>query len=372
MTQNANIDERLKALPPKVSLPFAQLLAANQLDNEALAVILDASELAGETFRLLGFAIAYLHMRSKGVPVGDVVRMAKSQGRSVSLGWSAKRWKDEHERLARSETLIRLAEENVSYDVSCYESHLPKGFAGYLIRTSRRLGMEGLRQRHCIASYHSQLVAGRCAVATVFMEGQRWTVELNSTGISEAPIRIAQIRSRFNELPSRAVRDAIHDILNIPVANRDSVEQEERENHYMQILRMILPALREHGVQTVSVDFDGSGDCGSIDLIQCYPSDSDDVLERAMTHPTQNRVFQNGTWTSVTEQIRQPIRDAIEELTYDYLETTGIDWYNNEGGFGELVIDVTRGTVSIDVSTRVIESVTQYSDVTDIVTGETV
>ena len=68
--------------------------------------------------KLVGFAVGYLHLRSQGVPVHDVIRMAKSQRRRINLAWSAKRWELEHERLSRAEALDRLAAENATYDVS--------------------------------------------------------------------------------------------------------------------------------------------------------------------------------------------------------------------------------------------------------------
>lgn len=81
------------------------------------------------------------------------------------------------------------------------EKHLPKRFSGYLIRTSRRLGMEGLRQRHCVASYDSRLRKGDCAIVAVFADRQRWTVELRLTNDTETPLRIDQIKTRYNGLP---------------------------------------------------------------------------------------------------------------------------------------------------------------------------
>ena len=143
--------------------------------------------------------------------------MAKAQNRRINLGWSAKRWKEEHDRFSRAEALHRMAQENVGYDVSKFEEHLPERFNGYLIRTSRRLGMEGLRQRHCVASYDSRLRSGNCAIAAVFVGKQRWTVELRLTNNEEAPLRIDQIKTRYNSLPPASVREEIHEILDIPL-----------------------------------------------------------------------------------------------------------------------------------------------------------
>jgi len=58
-----------------------QLLTAGQIDPFDLQTILDAGDLSGEHARLLGFAVAFQHLRA--------------QGRPVNLGWSAKRWQAE-------------------------------------------------------------------------------------------------------------------------------------------------------------------------------------------------------------------------------------------------------------------------------------
>jgi hypothetical protein len=371
MRHDIAIDRRLAALPPKVAQPFRQLLAAGQLTEEVVSTLLDAGELAGDSAKLLGFAVAYLHLRAQGVPVHDVIRMARDQDRRINLAWSPKRWSAEHDRLARSEALRRLAGENTAYDVSRYAALLPPRFSGYLIRTSRRLGMEGLRQRHCVASYHARLQAGSCAIAAVFVDRHRWTVQLILTDNPERPLHIAQIRSRFNELPGTTVLKRIHETLGIQPAPGPA-EPAPATAHapgHLQNLRRLLPILREQGVETVTVSFDGSGDEGCIDGIDYAPGTARHVGAVPVTYQTFCRRFEDGLWVAVAEPTEGSVGAALEELTYDYLEETGVDWYNNDGGFGELVIDVAQGTVALEVNTRYTESTNAFSSERDILTG---
>ena len=216
MTKALDVQHRLGALSPKIANPLRQLLAADQLGQDVLVTILDAADLADDHTKLLAFTAAYLYLRSQAVPITDVIRMAKHLNHRVNLGWSAKRWKAEHNRLSRAEALLRLSQEQVTYDVSDYQPLLPDSFPGYLIRTSRRLGMEGLRQRHCVASYHPSLRTGSCALAVVFVNHVRWTVQLVKTHHPAAPLRIAQIKSRFNQSPPPEVTTQIHQMLDIP------------------------------------------------------------------------------------------------------------------------------------------------------------
>ena len=371
MTRLKTIEDRLQALPAKIAVPFRHLLQAKQLPEQALEVILDAGELSRQPHLMLGFAIAYLHLRSQGVPVHDVVIMAKARERKINLTWSTKRWKQEHERLSRMATLDRLVAANITYDLSKFEEHLPAHFPGYLIRSSRRLGMEGLRQRHCVASYHHKVMTRDCAIAAVFVEGLRWTVEMVVTGRETDPILIAQIKSRYNESPCRRVRDAIHDLLGVAVrAPAKRLEPEGGHGRqYMGLLQCVLPVLREHGVGEINVAFDGSGDSGMIEHIGCLPDDREGILSIMMEHPTIQRTFEDGQWISRMEPIQQSVRKALEELTYDYLEDTDVNWYDNEGGFGELRIDVVQGTVQLEVNARYTEVSTEFNQEHDIATG---
>lgn len=364
---------RLDALPRKVSAPLRELLAAGQIDEEILGTVLDAAELAGSPMKVLGFAVGFLYLQLQRVPVKDVIRMARAQRRRIRLDWSARRWQEEHDRLSRAETLKRLREENVHYDLAEATASLPAHFCGYLIRSSRRLGMEGLRQRHCVAGYHAQVQAGYCAIASVFIDRERWTVQLARTGDEEAPVRIVQIRSRFNKVPTREVREAIHRELAIPMELRGGAQDvdpdEARPHAYMDNLRRILPVLRESGVRRVTVSFDGSGDSGSIDDIE-YGDAAIDASTLMVEIEVIHRVLQGGQWVTNRVLEHKDLNTAIEELTDDYLGETNVDWYNNDGGFGELTIDVDEGTVALEVSVRFIESSTEYSCTRDIVTGE--
>lgn len=363
---------RLDTLPRKVATPLRELLAVGQVNEEVLSTVLDAADLAGSYTKVLGFAVGFLHLQSQGVPVQDVIRMARVHRRRIRLDWSARRWQEEHDRLSRAETLKRLREENVHYDVTLVAAALPARFCGYLIRTSRRLGVEGLRQRHCVAGYHEHVRAGYCVIASVFIDRKRWTVQLACTGDEAAPLRIVQMRSRFNQVPTREIREAIHRELRIPMERSSSAsphDEEPRPRTYMENLRRVLPVLRAQGVRQVTVSFDGSGDSGSIDEVS-YGDARVDGSALTVEIEVANRVLNGGRWVTVRRLEQRNLDTAIEELTSDYLDETNVDWYNNDGGFGELTINVEEGTVALEVHVRFTETTTEYSCTRDIASGE--
>lgn len=373
MTEQSAIMTRLDQLPRKTSIPFRELLSRGYISEQILDTILDAGEIAVDSSKLFGFAIGYLHLRTSGVPILDVVRMSRNLGRKIRLDWSIARWRSEHDRLSRAETLSRLSEEIVSYDVSDYDAVITHPYPGYLIRSSRRLGMEGLRQRHCVASYHRQLAKGTCAIASVFVDKERWSVQLQLTSNSEAPLRISQIRSRFNAQPTPLQRAAIFEMFRIEelATMRTDAPRPVRgiAHPYMRNLRRVLPVLRANQVTEVVVTFDGYGDSGSIDAV-AYMPDSFDPSRCTTQFVGCTNEYVDGEWVSVAVERLVDLDQAITDLTYDYLEETGCDWYNNDGGFGELVINVDAGTIKMEVNSRFTDSTTEYQATRDIETGD--
>ena len=369
----SGIGDRLNKLPSKVSMPFNELLSGGLISEGVVSDVLDASELAGDHTKSIGFAVAYQHMKSMGIPVMDVVRMAKSQNRRIRLNWSPKRWKYEHERLSRAEALSKLAEENINYNIGEWVRLLPKRFPGYVIKNSRRLGMEGLRQRHCVASYHTQLMNGSSAIASVFIDKERWTVQLFKTNNQASPLRIGQVRSKLNRIPTPEITRRIHDVLNIEEFIYEAssrYQRAEEARSYTDNLRLVLPVLRELHAEEVEVYFDGSGDSGCIEDISIVPKELslDGMVD---TIRVVNKLVDDN-WVRREERNRASLSDAIEEITYEFLEESGTNWHDNEGGFGYLKIDVAEGTVSLSVDTRYTQSETEYANKIDIVSGEEV
>ncbi|MEM8986683.1 MAG: DUF6878 family protein [Pseudomonadota bacterium] len=366
------LGDRLNALPNKVSAPFRALLAQGHISTDDICVILDAGDLAGNSHQLLAFAVAYQTLTAKGTPVKDTIRMAKTHGVWINLGWSAKRWRAEHDRLSRVETLKRLAGQNVYYDLSKFEAVLPKCFYGYLIRTSRRLGMEGLRQRHCVASYHASIAAGNCAIAAIFIDRVRWTVELFRTQDREHPLRIGQIKARFNRPASRDTADRIY--AHFGVERPVEVVKPLREpvpRTYLANLQRVLPVLRRANVKRATVTFDGSGDSGSIEEVY-FDDRHFNARAVSLAYEKTQSSWEDGRWVHAREIAEGTLEDVLEDIGYDYLEETGVDWYNNDGGFGDLVIDVEAGTVELDVNVRFTESSTEFHSEVDIASGDSI
>lgn len=85
----------------------------------------------------------------------------------------------------------------------------------------------------------------------------------------------------------------------------------------------LLEQLRELGVETVTAEYDGSGDEGQI-----------------------------GTPEGGSVSLPHELAMAVEELFYGVLEELYAGWENNEGGFGQFVWNVQADKIHLAHSTR--------------------
>ncbi len=145
---------------------------------------------------------------------------------------------------------------------------------------------------------------------------------------------------------------------------------ESHNKTYMKALAIILPILQKYNIESVEVSFEGCGDDGAIHDITFTPSLSPELEELQIDYQTASRAFSDGKWLWHSIEKTGPVQDVIEKLTYEFLETTQVDWYNNEGGFGKLVIDTKEESVSLDVNVNYYESSNEFSSKLSINTGE--
>jgi hypothetical protein len=103
----------------------------------------------------------------------------------------------------------------------------------------------------------------------------------------------------------------------------------------------LLTRLKMLGVSIVQVEFRGGGDSGEIE--GAYAKDLQnnfvDIKEEKMLWPTMESYEEDGKWHRRMVDKDMPIEDILKDMTEQWLEDTGHDWYNNDGGQGEMTID---------------------------------
>jgi hypothetical protein len=108
----------------------------------------------------------------------------------------------------------------------------------------------------------------------------------------------------------------------------------------------LLTQLNLLGAKEVRVEFQGGGDDGQIEGVYmldnngAYVDVPDDMI--AWTYQTY------GNQQSEQKEIK--LVDALEDLCNRALDDTGLDWYNNDGGQGNLTIDFKENPPSIKLN----------------------
>jgi hypothetical protein len=115
----------------------------------------------------------------------------------------------------------------------------------------------------------------------------------------------------------------------------------------------------------VSVSFDGSGDSGQIDHIAIESNGIEVGGDSPIT------VWRNGRSVFNTEASKwetgEPFEETVSltEAITDHvnaaLDKSGVDWYNNDGGYGEWTWDASTG-LEFNINVRITESSLEHSE----------
>lgn len=394
-------------VPPKIFVPLNDLHDRHLLATNILVCLLKSWILSGRNPHLLAFAIAWhsldTHPRT-GMSMADIVDMAWQHRRRINLSWSPNRWNQVHNQLARIATFTRLGENPVAYTgLERYARYLPDNFPGYLIDNSRRLAAEGLRQDHCIASYHDRILKGDCAILTVLLGGRRYTVSLapkpqtprtfypvapnsppvdrpadpvDSADPTDRGLQIEEIRGRHNLQPDHATFLRIRNALSIEpcreLLNRYTPDCSDNTTRMKvtDTARATASALCDAGVHHALVSWCGSGDEGCIHSIDLRDEQDRPILDdaRISIPVVLNRYdAKREKWTQTTEIEDTLVERAVENLIDEYISAhcPGIEY--NDGGEAEFVIrpGSPDGATPPTFSMRILENIVEQETVHD-------
>lgn len=110
-------------------------------------------------------------------------------------------------------------------------------------------------------------------------------------------------------------------------------EQEEAAEKASTERSKLAIEMQAAGVNHVKISFAGGGDSGSIDEVDITMADG-------FTKP-------------------QDLEERLRDFAYGWLEGTGIDWYNNDGGQGEMEFDLTSVPPAFSANVDVNETVSK-------------
>lgn len=148
-----------------------------------------------------------------------------------------------------------------------------------------------------------------------------------------------------------------------------SAQQANRERLYRDVGKhnrnVVLECLRSLGVTRSVINFDGGGDDGQIQHVECDGLIKDiNKVDVDVVLNTIREDFHEGQWAEhIAETRPRTLNDLLCNFAYELLSSTGYDWVNNEGGYGEFIIDPfemneegEQGVIHLDLSLRVTTS----------------
>jgi len=108
----------------------------------------------------------------------------------------------------------------------------------------------------------------------------------------------------------------------------------------------LIDKLKEKGCTSATIEFDGSGDSGEIHDISLEGGDSAGFLK-----------VDDGLWRE------------LSDWALLVIEGTGVDWYNDSGGFGSIIINTALRTYEFEVYQRYEESNLEAQGTVDVDTA---
>lgn len=120
----------------------------------------------------------------------------------------------------------------------------------------------------------------------------------------------------------------------------------------------LLTQLNLLGAKYVYVEFRGGGDDGQVEGVY-YRDKNDDIQDI----PTDMIAWTKQTYGKQEKETKNmTLVDVLEDVCYRALDETGLDWYNNEGGQGQLTIDFTDSPPNIYLNVGVNTMTTEDHD----------
>jgi hypothetical protein len=126
--------------------------------------------------------------------------------------------------------------------------------------------------------------------------------------------------------------------------------------------RLLAEKLKPLGVVRVEVDYDGCGDSGDIQEVRALKKGPRSGKEepanldgQSVTVERFESVYnaEKKEWDRKPYQATATLKEALSDFALDFLSFLGIDWYNNEGGYGTIVLDMVAGEAKEEHNYRI-------------------
>lgn len=119
-------------------------------------------------------------------------------------------------------------------------------------------------------------------------------------------------------------------------------------------------ALQKVGATSVKIQYDGSGDSGSVESVSMYNGETaldEKIGQSYISYYEVQGATNFGGGKSVDKVVRvtNKFDDALEEFAYDILSDKG-SWGDNDGAYGTITFDVETKTIELDHNIRIMDT----------------
>lgn len=140
----------------------------------------------------------------------DTLRLSKILDKKVNLNWSVKRLKHEHDKYAKELNDIVFINDSEPLNNNIMFIKFEESSGLELIKTTKDLALEGIKQSHCVGSYNSTINSGASGIYRV----QNYTLELGfKIDDKTNGLYIKQFRAFNNTKPPTSVRASVVDLI---------------------------------------------------------------------------------------------------------------------------------------------------------------
>ena len=124
---------------------------------------------------------------------------------------------------------------------------------------------------------------------------------------------------------------------------------------------LVWAAMRELGIKQIDVTFSGEGDSGSINDVLVGTSTQTTTEYGGMAWAEMNQRLENCYVKVHPDEPPMKLTQLIERLLDPMTTEQNVDWWNNDGGFGEVRLILNEGDeppmIELDISERVVNTI---------------
>lgn len=154
----------------------------------------------------------------------DCSKMAESLDRKLDASWSNKRLTQEHDEMSNIITNVLFEMNNEPLNIRQVYIDFNEFIGGGILKDTKSMSVEGIKQRHCVATYVNDVNSGMCAIFHI--EG--FTLEVKQPAwMSKIDLRLSQFLGYLNKPAPQELKDKVNNLINnFNKQQNEKIEQE--------------------------------------------------------------------------------------------------------------------------------------------------